>query len=831
MTQGRPLVGVRVLLALLALLGSLVLLSGSPASATTTADEIPPTPTPGEPWFGPGLDWSKDLPASYSRRLGEQPSLYAQRIRYPMTAQDREFLVQFAQQAASQGTVAVVSLELTKPLAALRTSDAERLARTLQTLHRQLDSFFLVRFAPEMNGSWVAWGQQPTAYKKAFRVVADQVHEVTPWAKMVWAPAYGAGYPFGRAYGAVDPSGDRETAELDTDGNGRVNDGDDPYGPYYPGDAYVDWVGLSQYHYGREQDFGTNTAPLPDEFVGRMDEEYGYQVAKRRESFYDRFAKSRDLPLLLETGALYNPADEAGDDELDIKESWWEQVFDADSRYPLIGAISWLELQRKEAEVGDRTVDWAATDDPTMAARLRADLADSSVRMGPVTRELSLEAANEATAQARNPDFIGDELGWIVFCVVTGAVLYVLAGAAGRWIPSWRYPNEDDPRDKRLDLFRGWIIIAVVITHIEVFSPYSVVTLKMIGAITGAELFVLLSGIVLGMIYLPTVKRFGEWPTAVIMWRRARKQYLTALSVVMIVFLLSKVPFINADVVTTFTDRGTGENGEAVQGTVYNLYPNAEQLFAYPPPWYAIKQFLLLEMGPWVFNIMGLFVVLSLLLPILMVLVKRKLWWLLLIVSWAVYVYGTIEQPHWIPSQFDAVFPLLIWQLPFCHGLVLGVYRKQVTKALTSTWGKVAVSTAMLGYAAVLLYLWLGHHYGFVPAPFPATSYGWLYDNFYIRVFLQPGRLIDLAFMVVLAYAVTTMAWKPVNKAIGWFWIPLGQSSLYVFIVHVFFVLAVGNIPGLDRNSLWQGTIIHTVVLLVIWVMVKKEFLFKVIPR
>lgn len=49
--------------------------------------------------------------------------------------------------------------------------------------------------------------------------------------------------------------------------------------------------------------------------------------------------------------------------------------------------------------------------------------------------------------------------------------------------------------------------------------------------------------------------------------------------------------------------------------------------------------------------------------------------------------------------------------------------------------------------------------------------------------------------------------------------------------MHVFFVLAIANIPGLDRGSLWQGTVIHTAEILLIWLMVKKRFLFSVIPR
>ena len=32
---------------------------------------------------------------------------------------------------------------------------------------------------------------------------------------------------------------------MDTNGDGVVDNLDDPYEPYYPGDASVDWVGMS----------------------------------------------------------------------------------------------------------------------------------------------------------------------------------------------------------------------------------------------------------------------------------------------------------------------------------------------------------------------------------------------------------------------------------------------------------------------------------------------------------------------------------------------------------------------------------------------------------
>ena len=836
--------------AVLAALVGILLLGGAPASA---ADEVP-TPEPAAPWYGPGLDWTEDSAAAYAERLGDTPSLYSQRVNYPLTEDDTTYLRQFAGQAATQGAVAAVTLEPTVPLSQLTEADAEAFADELVTLHDELDQVLLVRFAPEMNGTWYLWGQQPTQYVEAFRTVADAVHAATPAAAMVWSPVYGAGYPFGAAYGDVDPDREGDTTALDTDDNGLLDGNDDPYGPYWPGKDAVDWVGITLYHFGvdrgREDNdldpttggqtgddeisegFEPDVAPEPGDLEARLDETYGYgDAGAGREPFYDRFAERHDKPLLLETGALWRP-DGEGDSEISIKRGWWRQVFAAADEHPLIAGVSWLEQERPEAEVQNDEVDWRATRTERLAEALRADLDRSGVDIGPVTRVLDQEAANEATAQGRLPDADdGGEMGWIVFCAALLAVAFVFAGFAGRFIPSWRYPNEHDPRDQRLDLFRGWIILTVVLTHTELTSPYSYISLNAIGAITGAEMFVLLSGIVLGMIYAPTVRKLGEWRTAVVMWKRARKQYLVAIAVVLIIFLVGLLPFVDATAITTFTDRGTGENGQQVQGQVYDLYANGPRLFDYPTPWYAVKQLLLLEMGPWVFNIMGLFVVLSLLLPPMMWLVRRGLWWVLLAISWAAFVYSATSAPHWLPSQFEDVFPLLTWQIAFTHGLVIGHYRRQLTAALTSRWGKVGCTIFVLGYAGSLVYLWLGHAYGFVATPFPDTTYTYLYEHAYTRIFLQPGRLLDLVLMIVVAFAFLTTCWKPVNAIVGWFWTPLGAASLYVFIVHVFFVLAIANIPGLDRGSFWQGTVIHTVEILLIWLMVKKKFLFSVIPR
>jgi hypothetical protein len=222
-----------------------------------------------------------------------------------------------------------------------------------------------------------------------------------------------------------------------------------------------------------------------------------------------------------------------------------------------------------------------------------------------------------------------------------------------------------------------------------------------------------------------------------------------------------------------------------------------------------------------VINVLGLFVVMTALVPLLGWLLRRGLWWVVLLLSWGAYGYGTVTGAHWLPSQFEDVFPLLIWQVAFVNGLVLGYHRRRVVAAMTSRVGKICCGVAVAAYALTLLVLWLVH----------GPVYDDLYDRFYIRVDLQAGRLVDLALVAVAAFAFLTAWWRPVHRAVGRFLVPLGQASLYVFIVHTFLVLAIAQVPGLDRQSAWQGAVLHTAELALAWWLVRRRVLFSVIPR
>jgi len=75
--------------------------------------------------------------------------------------------------------------------------------------------------------------------------------------------------------------------------------------------------------------------------------------------------------------------------------------------------------------------------------------------------------------------------------------------------------------------------------------------------ISGAEMFVALAGVVLGMVYRGRIGKLDWFDITVALVRRAFKLYYVALAVVLSVYLLSKVPGVDARVAMTFVDEGT----------------------------------------------------------------------------------------------------------------------------------------------------------------------------------------------------------------------------------------------------------------------------------
>lgn len=344
----------------------------SAAAASCTPDI---TAVDGRPLYGVNLDWAHDSAAGYATRLGRTPAVYVSFAAYPLQGADLAAVDAAVTQVAALHAALMLTLEPNAGLQSVTPQSAADLA-TLLAGYNARGVPVLVRFAHEMNGSWYAWGQQPAAYKAAFRTVAGAVHAKAKQSLMLWAPNYGGGYPFaGGAHGA--PPGTPERAALDTDHDGRLSQADDPYGPYYPGDDAVDWVGMSLYHWGTAYPWGENEVPEAGKLVAMLTGSYRGAGGDERSvpDFYSTYGRTHGKPVALtETAALYAPG-RGGAPEGRIKSSWWKQVLDPElpARFPRLALVSWFEWDKQESEIHGR-VDWGVTRTPALLAGYRAAL-------------------------------------------------------------------------------------------------------------------------------------------------------------------------------------------------------------------------------------------------------------------------------------------------------------------------------------------------------------------------------------------------------------------------------------------------------------------------
>ena len=332
----------------------------------------PPKPAAGKVWFGVSLDGANDTVQKYAARLGHTPAVLIQFADLPMTAQEHTWLGQAIDNARQAGSSLLLTLEPSKGLGAVNTPVVEGLVKQVAAAEA-LGVPVIVRFAQEMNGSWYPWGQQPGAYVLAFRKVADAIHSGAPGAAMLWAPNEGSGYPFTGGRYSAKP-GSQLAKTLDTNHDGKLDKGDDPYAPYWPGRRYVDWVGMTIYHWGNTYPWGANVLPAAGKFEAILRGTFSTGGVTLPD-FYATYGVGQHLPVAVtETSALYNPS-RAGASDLAIKRAWWGQVFASSvpKDMPDLKMINWFEWDKFEQQTNSR-IDWTATTVPAIRKAFTAAL-------------------------------------------------------------------------------------------------------------------------------------------------------------------------------------------------------------------------------------------------------------------------------------------------------------------------------------------------------------------------------------------------------------------------------------------------------------------------
>ena len=393
----------------------------------------------------------------------------------------------------------------------------------------------------------------------------------------------------------------------------------------------------------------------------------------------------------------------------------------------------------------------------------------------------------------------------------------------------WRYLDNGGTRDLRIDFMRGFVFLILFSTHFDYFSLFSMLGWERIWVVTSAETFIFLAGIVTGAVYGKRFKTEGLSAIITKLFSRAWSLYKIAFIVAASVALLHLIPNLNTLAITAYID----ETGKA-----FPLYPEPDKGFMYN-----LLYIIFMKSGPHQFQVVGLYMVLFLITPFIFWAIDVGKVRILLLLSWAAYLinYFMPETEPGIPeirltgAEFEEAFPLVAWQLLFVHGVIIGYYRKNVVEFFQGVKGRAFVIAC---FVLSILFAVFACNQPADQIPewaklrwMAPETFNWWYQNFFLKYNLGPGRLLNNLALFVSSYVVLTVAWKPIDRSMGWLFIPLGQESMYVFFMHIYLILLIENTPLPQMHNVWINTAIHISMLLTCWFMVKHRFLFRWVPR
>jgi len=353
-------------------------------------------------------------------------------------------------------------------------------------------------------------------------------------------------------------------------------------------------------------------------------------------------------------------------------------------------------------------------------------------------------------------------------------------------------------RDLRIDWLRGLAMTCVIVNHSRLSSILSWFSYQRLWVVTAAEVFVVLSGVVLGMVYGRRLERDGLLAVAKGLSRRALFLYAAYVAVTVSVFVLSLIGVDTSSLTTV--------DGE---GVTWFLEPRAMDAAVW-------RDVAMMRHGPWTFEIIGLYVFLVLAALPCLIAFRRIGWRIPLAVSWALYVFYQVS-PHSLTSAgFEAVFPILAWQLLFVHGIAIGYYREAITASVPQ-WPRGALVAAALTTAAFMVFAlsnpladgpsWLRS--GLISR----ELFTHVYERYFSLSDLGVGRLLNLAIALPIGYMLLTWCW-PIARASQAVFVTLGEQSLGAFVLHVYGLIILSNLP--HPEGVWANTAAQVLLILAI---------------
>jgi hypothetical protein len=217
----------------------------------------------------------------------------------------------------------------------------------------------------------------------------------------------------------------------------------------------------------------------------------------------------------------------------------------------------------------------------------------------------------------------------------------------------------------------------------------------------------------------------------------------------------------------------------------------------------------------------------------LWLLYNRRTTWLLVgsVSLWLVSFLGVVRVPWEIIGGY--AFNLGAWQLLFFGAMAVGYHADTLKQKLSD------VPRVPHLILCALLFAWLIQTYNsdlsFLTQSFSSLDISTIVYEAFRKTVIGPGRLLANLVFIQFAFLTLTLLWKPIAAAIGWLLVPLGQNSLYSYTMHLALVIGLATILpflGIDITSIESiNTLLQLLAVFAIWVMTRRQFLFRIIPR
>jgi hypothetical protein len=353
-------------------------------------------------------------------------------------------------------------------------------------------------------------------------------------------------------------------------------------------------------------------------------------------------------------------------------------------------------------------------------------------------------------------------------------------------------------RDLRIDWLRGLAMTCVIVDHSQLSSLLSLFSYERFWVVTAAEVFVVLSGIVLGMVYGQKLVRDGWLAVVRGLGRRALTLYVAFLAVTLSLLLVS---LAGIDVRSLTIWEGHTE-------FAWFLDPRTMNAAAW-------RDVALMRSGPWAFQIVGLYVWLVAAAAPCLIALHLSGWRPLLAVSWSLYLWYRIAPHPLTPGGFESTFPILAWQLLFVHGIAIGYHRERVG-ALVARCPRVVPLVACGASLAFIVFAlcnpWMDGPRVLRWSVVSPERFTDLYFRYFTLTDLGIGRVLNLAVALPVGYALLTWCWT-IARPLGIVFVTLGQQSLGAFVLHVYGILLIANVPLLQADRFWINTLIQVIMI------------------